>query len=270
MIRTTRDGLVLYQFAQLVPYAELQHAVFTRWGGQSQGVFSRLNVGSLVGDDPAAVEANHELICASLGLRREALVTARQVHGGHVAEVGAADAGAILPATDALVSDEPGVALLLRFADCVPLVLYDPRRRAIGLAHAGWRGMVAGVVPNTVAALHSAFGCRPADLVVGLGPAIGPCCYEVGADVIVEVERLFGRSSDLLRRQPDGRVHLDLPGAVRWQLQRRGVVQIEDSGLCTSCHCDEFYSHRARKGHTGRFAVIVALRGQSQPLGIRG
>jgi YfiH family protein len=259
MIRTTRDGVVFYQFAQLARYAELQHAIFTRLGGRSQGALFSLNVGSLVGDDPATVEANHELICASLDLPRAALVTARQVHGGHVAAVGSVDAGSILPSTDALVSDEPGVALLLRFADCVPLVLYDPRRHATGLAHAGWRGMAAGVVPNTVAALHSAFGCRPADLVAGVGPAIGPCCYEVGPDVIVEVERLFGKPTDLLCREPDGAVHLDLPGAVRQQLQQSGVVQIEDSGLCTSCHSDEFYSHRAEKGHTGRFAAVVAL-----------
>lgn len=270
MIRNVKNGLAFYQFGSLLhpersegsmaQHAEVQHAVFTRLGGQSQGTFCSLNVGSLVGDDPAAVQANHELICAGLGLQPAAVVTARQVHGAHVAVAHGSDGGTVVPSTDALISNEPGVALLLRFADCVPVVLYDPQRQAIGLAHAGWRGLVAGVVPNTVAALQSTFGCRPADLIAGVGPAIGPCCYEVGPDVVAEVERIFGQPTDLLSRQPGGAVHLDLPAAVRRQLQHSGVRHVEDSGLCTHCHTDEFFSHRAAHGHTGRFAVVAALR----------
>jgi YfiH family protein len=260
MIRNVKNGLEFYQFTSLAAHTEAQHAIFTRLGGQSQGAFRSLNVGSLVGDDPAAVQANHELICATLSLQRAAIVTARQVHGAHVAAVRSSDGGAVIPSTDALISDEPGVALLLRFADCVPLVVYDPRRQAIGLAHAGWRGIVAGVVPSTVSALQSAFGCHPDDVIAGVGPAIGPCCYQVGPDVVSEVERAFGKRSDLLSAQPEGRVHFDLPAAVHQQLRNSGVVQIEHSGLCTSCRTDEFFSHRAEKGHTGRFAVVVALR----------
>ena len=272
MIRNTAYGLVFYQFATLLlhperseglaPHAEVQHAIFTRLGGQSQGAFRSLNVGSLVGDDPAVVHANHELIWASLSLQAAAAVTARQVHGARVGVVGRSDGGSVVPSTDALISAEPGVALLLRFADCVPLVLYDPRRQAIGLAHAGWRGTVAGVVPNTVAALQSAFGCHPADLIAGVGPAIGPCCYEVGPDVVAEVEGVFGKGTALLSAQPDRAVHLDLPAAVHRQLQLCGLVQIEHSGLCTSCRTDEFFSHRAEHGRTGRFAAVVALRGE--------
>jgi YfiH family protein len=273
MIHNAAGGLVFYQFESLVGHPEVQHAIFARLGGQSQGPFASLNVGSLVGDNRAAVQANHELIYAQLGLQPAAVVTARQVHGAHVAAVRSSDGGTIIPETDALISDEPGVALLLRFADCVPVVLYDPQRQAIGLAHAGWRGWVAGVVQNTVSALQSAFGSQPADLVAGVGPAIGPCCYEVGPDVVAAVERIAGAGTDLLRRPPDGVVHLDLPGAVRWQLQRSGVRRIEDSGLCTHCRTDEFFSHRAEHGHTGRFAAVVALqdskRAHLSPRGVR-
>lgn len=284
MIRHIKNGLVFYQFASLLcpersegtaQRAEVQHAVFTRLGGQSQGAYCSLNVGGLVGDDATAVQANHELICASLGLQPAAVVTARQVHGAHVAVVHGSDGGAVVPATDALISNEPGVALLLRFADCVPVVLYDPQRPAIGLAHAGWRGLVAGVVPNTIAALQSAFGCRPADLFAGLGPAIGPCCYqvlrpaaagEVESELVAKAKRVFGKQTDLLSVQPNGAVHFDLPAAVHRQLQQSGVLQIEDSGLCTSCHTDEFFSHRAENGHTGRFAVVVALGSQRREI----
>jgi len=277
MIRSTANGLVYYQFATLLRPepgegsahdAAVRHAVFTRLGGRSQGAFASLNVGGLVGDDPAAVQANHELLCACLGLPLAAVVTARQVHGAHVAAVRSSDQGTVVPATDALITDQPGVALLLRFADCAPVVLYDPRRRAIGLAHAGWRGLVAGVVPGAVAALQTAFGCRPADLIAAVGPAIGPCCYEVGTDVVAEVERTFAEPGSLFARQPDGALHFDLPAAVRRQLRHCGVAQIEDSGLCTGCHTDEFYSHRAERGRTGRFAVIVALEPEGRSPGI--
>ena len=260
MNRGTADGLVFYQFDHLARCAGVRHAIFTRLGGRSRGACAGLNVGSLVGDDPAAVQANHERIYACLGLAPAAVVTARQVHGAQVAVVGSSDAGTVVPSTDAVVSNEMGITLLLRFADCAPVVLYDPQRRAIGLAHAGWRGLVAGVVANTVAALQSAFGCRPADVLAGVGPAIGPCCYQVGPDVVAEVERVFDHPGDLFTGQPDGTMHFDLPAAVRRHLQLCGVTRIEDSGLCTSCHTDEFFSHRAEHGRTGRFAAVVTLQ----------
>nr|MBC7244780.1 peptidoglycan editing factor PgeF [Chloroflexota bacterium] len=260
MIRRIANSIVFYQFASLTHYEELLHAVFTRIGGTSQGSFQSLNVGHFIGDDDTAVQSNHERIFQTLGIKADTVVTARQVHGEHVAVVGAAQWGTIMPATDSLVSAERGTALLLRFADCVPLMLYDPSRHAIGLVHVGWRGLFADVVLNTVAALRQAFACNPCHLVAGIGPAIGPCCYEVGPEVVAQVEQAFGAGSDLLLPQPNGTVHFDLPGAVRRQLQDLGVTQIEDSGLCTSCHTAEFFSHRAEHGRTGRFAAMLALR----------
>jgi len=259
MIRCSADGVVFYQFASLAQHKVL-HAVFTRIGGKSSGAFHSLNVGQLVGDEPAAVQANHDLIFRTLGIQSEQVVTARQVHGAHVAAVGVMDQGTVVPATDSLITEEQGIPLLLRFADCLPLMLYDPLRQAIALVHIGWRGLVAGVVVNTVAALQGVFGCKPRDIVAGLGPAIGPCCYQVGPDLIARVEHVFGTRNEWFVGQPDGTVHFNLPAAVRWQLRHEGVQHIEDSGLCTSCHTDEFFSHRAEKGHTGRFAAILALR----------
>jgi len=260
MIRCTSNSLVFYQFVSLAQQQEVLHAVFTRIGGKSSGVFHSLNVGHLIGDDPSAVEANHGLIFRTLGIEAGQVITARQVHGAHVAAVTASQRGTVLPATDSLITDERRIALLLRFADCLPLMLYDPLKHAIGLVHAGWRGVIAGVVPNTVTALQHTFGCHPTSLIACLGPAIGPCCYQVGADLATKVEQAFGPQSGLLLPQPDGTLHFDLPGAVRWQLERMGVQKIEDSALCTSCHTDEFFSHRAENGHTGRFAAVLALR----------
>jgi len=260
MIRCERDGVIYYEFETLAQYPEILHAVFTRIGGNSQGEFHSLNVGQLVGDEPTAVQANHDLIFQTLGIQPGQVVTAHQVHGARVAIAEAAQQDTIIPATDSLISQRRGVALLLRFADCLPLMLYDPQRQAIALAHVGWRGCLAGVVVNTLAEMGRAFGCEPRDMLAGLGPAIGPCCYEVGADVIMGVEQAFGNHNSLVLMQPEGTTHFDLAGAVRQQLQEAGLQKVEDSGLCTHCHTTEFFSHRAEKGRTGRFAAILALR----------
>ncbi len=260
MIRRSRKGVVFYQFESLAQHAQVTHAVFTRLGGKSSGDFSSLNVGQELGDDPPTVQENLHLIFQTLGLNSARVATARQVHGARVTVVGADQRGTAQPQTDSLISAEPGTCLLLRFADCLPLMLYDPVRRAIALVHAGWRGLVAGVVRNTVLRLQHAFACRPRDLVAGLGPTIGPCCYEVGPDLILKLQRVFDDPRQFLLPQPPGTPHFDLPGAVRWQLRQEGVQQIEASGMCTACHTDEFFSHRAEQGRTGRFAAVLALR----------
>jgi YfiH family protein len=147
---------------------------------------------------------------------------------------------------------------MLRFADGVPLLFDDRHRRAFGLAHAGWRGVPAGVVGATVATMVEAFACRPADLWAGIGPSIGPCCYEVGAEVVEQIKGAVN-GSDPFRWQGE-RVHLDLWAAVRSQLKEAGVGEIEVSELCTACRTDEWFSHRAEGGVTGRFGVVVGLR----------
>ena len=217
-------------------------------------------MGHTVGDDLAAVEANHARICQALGIGRSAIATARQVHGSHVALVGTEDRGRISPATDALLTDTSGVALMLRFADCVPLLFYDPVHRAIGLAHAGWRGTVEGLARRTARAMAEAFGSRPQDLVVGIGPAIGPCCYPVGEEVAQAVRAALPDGDRLLRSWGDGTLRFDLWEANRRGLAELGVEQIEVAGLCTACHVDEFFSHRAEKGRTGRFGVVMGIR----------
>jgi len=177
-----------------------------------------------------------------------------------VALVGLGDRGRVIPATDALITDTPGVALMLRFADCLPVLLYDPVRGAIGLAHAGWKGTVEGIAAKTVSAMVEAYGSRPANIMAGLGPCIGPCCYQVGAEVIEAVKARFNHWPGLLRPQGDGSVHFDLCEANRCQLAELGVEEVEVIQLCTACRTDELFSHRAEGGHTGRFAVILGMR----------
>jgi YfiH family protein len=256
--RINQDGVVFYRFKGLASEVGLDHALFTRRGGVSRPPFATLNMGHTVGDDLTAVRANHRRALATLGWRQEDVATCYQVHGARVAVVGASDRGRVCPETDALVTADPGVVLMLRFADCAPVLFYDRRRRVVGLAHAGWRGVVAGVLPAAVAALREAFGCRPTDLWAGVGPSIGPCCYEVGQEVVKQVS-LSVNGNDLFRREND-RLHLDLWAAVRCQLEEAGVGLVEVAELCTACRTDDWFSHRAEGGKTGRFGVVIGLR----------
>jgi len=260
VLRQTYRDMVHYQFETLAVRG-VPHGVFTRLGGRSAAPYASLNVGHTVGDDNDAVEANHALIYGALGVEPRRVVTAHQVHGHHVAVVSGAEGGSVVPATDGLVTDEPGLTLMMRYADCLPVLLYDERRRAVGLAHAGWRGTMEDVAGHTVRAMQAAFGSDPADLAAALGPGIGPCCYQVGEEVIQAASAAFPASAGLVRRQEDNSFHFDLIGANRWQLRRAGVERCEAAPFCTSCDVREFYSHRAEAGRTGRFAVLLGLAG---------
>ncbi len=261
MLRCEINGLVYYRFASLASHDGVFHGVFTRLGGVSPSPYDSLNVGHFVGDDREAVETNHDLICQALGISRGDITAAQQVHGNQVALVGPEDRGRVIRATDALITDAPGVALMLRFADCLPVLLYDPVHQALGLVHAGWRGAIAGIAMKTVAAMAEAYGSRPADIIAGLGPGIGPCCYQVGTEVIEPVKANFNHWQELLHPQGDGSLHLDLREANRRQLAELGVEEIEVIQLCTACRVDEFFSYRAEGGHTGCFAVVLGKRG---------
>jgi len=236
-----------------------------RGGGASAPPFDSLNLAAHVGDDPQAVDANRTRLLESLGYGRlrERLVTAEQVHGSHVALVGRADAGAgafargvpPVAGTDALMTVDAEVPLLMLYADCVPVVLVaTDGRGAISVVHAGWRGALAGLPGRAAARLASAAGCRPSDLVAYIGPHIGACCYEVGDDILSQFCNTFDTIGAV-----DGR--LDLAAAVRESLIRTGLGsdRIAETGLCTRDHTDRFFSYRAAPvtGRHGALAVIA-------------
>ena len=256
-----RNGLVWYAFS--APEDDFGHAIMSRHGGVSQPPFAALNLGNTVGDNPSAVSENHRRVLDVLGFAPEQVVSPHQVHGRRVVRVGLADGGHVIPEADALVSDEPGVVILMRFADCTPVLLYDATHRAIALAHAGWRGMVADVVPATIQAMAQAFGTRPSDLWAGVGPAIGRRHYPVGQEVIDAVQEVMPACASVTE-QRIGQWYLDLPGAVAVQLREIGVGHLDLSEICTACHTDEWYSHRAEHGHTGRFGVLIWLEPSSR------
>ncbi len=259
MKRVCADGVVLYHFEGLNNTKGLvSHAVLTRIGGVSQAPYATLNLGHTVGDDLTAVEENHRRALSALDLKPNQVVSPHQVHGARVRIVGRDHLGAIQPETDALVTNATGAPLMMRFGDCTPIMLFDPARRVVGMAHAGWRGVVAGVVAATIQTMAERLGCNPSNVWAGIGPTIGPCCYEVGPDVAAKIDSACPPGAGVVRRD-NGRVHADLPAAVSAQLCAAGVKQIEDAGLCTACRVDEFFSHRAEHGRTGRFGTVIGL-----------
>jgi len=260
MIRVESAGVPRYCFESFGG-DDVIHGVFTRLGGTSGGGFATLNLGHTVGDDPASVEANHQAIYRALGVDAASVVTAQLVHGDGVVIVSPESAGRPVAETDALIANVPGLLLMMRFADCVPVLLYAPGRGAVGLAHAGWQGTVKGIAARTARAMISAYGCSPGELRAGLGPAIGPCCFEVGPEVVSAMGQAVPLPAQVISTpSPGGKAHLDLWRANALQLEEIGVTQVEVSNLCTCCRRDLFFSHRGEKGHTGRFAAAIGLK----------
>jgi len=259
---TPDDAPPYYVFDRLDPAGEdvAAHAVFTRHGGVSGAPYDALNVSSSIGDDPAAVVANRGRVLAALDRPRAGLVMAGLVHGVAVARVDGTTAGEPLdgggryiPRVDALVTDDPAVTLVLTAADCAQVLFVDPRRRVVGIAHAGWRGAAAGVLMATVAALRAHYGSDPSDLRAAVGPCLGPCC---------------ARFSDPHNELPAWCApfihgdHVDLWAMDRQQLREAGLrpAHISVAEVCTVCRRDLFYSHRGDKGRTGRFAAAIGLQ----------
>lgn len=211
-------------------------AFSTRLGGISEPPFDSLNLGLLTDDAKAAVGENRHRLAIALGFRPEQVVFARQVHGTRLVEHPRAD-GPV--EADGHVVREPGLAVQVFTADCLPVAVAGPK--GVAMLHAGWRGLAGGILTAGVEAVEATSAA--------IGPGIGPCCYEVGDEVLEAF-------SDLGEGIADGRM-LDLAEVARRQLAAAGVGQIEAAGLCTSCEAELFFSHRRNEGRTGRQAGVA-------------
>jgi polyphenol oxidase len=251
------NGIRYYQFEAL----RTRHALFTRHGGVSPDPWGSLNVGGTVGDDLERVHENRVLSFQAMGCAPESIFDVWQIHSADVV-----CARSPRPAEDSyrqadiILTDQPDVTLFMRFADCVPIMMHDPRKGLVGLAHAGWMGTLRDVAIATVEALKKNYGSNPADLVAGIGPSIGPDHYEIGADVILQVMQKYGDESQRFLKSQHGKIHFNLWEANRLALEHAGVCQIEVSGICTACHTEDWFSHRAEKGRTGRFGALISLQ----------
>ncbi|MFN8382920.1 MAG: peptidoglycan editing factor PgeF [Anaerolineales bacterium] len=253
-----KDGLRYYSFD--IFSSSITQAVFTRRGGVSPAPWQSLNLGGSVGDDPAHVAANRIHIFDAFGRAPASIHDVWLVHGTDIVYADAPRSLETHPErADILLTDNPEVSLFMRFADCVPLLFHDPKKHVIGISHAGWMGTVKGVGKTTVEAMQTRYGCNPEDIIVGIGPSIGVDHYEVGEDVVSQFREKYGADTERIIQSRTGSTYLDLWTANLIQLQNVGVEQVQVSGVCTACHLDDWFSHRAEKGKTGRFGALMAL-----------
>ena len=266
----TLDDRVAFRFASLASLPLVHGMSGRRIGDGHEG-----DVGHGRGTTPEVIETNRTAFLDAMAIDPEALTVGRQTHGNHVEVVDAGSRGRGrypafdgFPTTDGLVTADPSVALGVIVADCVPLVIYDPVAHAVGVVHAGWRGTVGRIAAAAIDTMREAFRSDPADLRVGIGPSIGPCCYEVGAEV---VDAWRGAGVDRAEEAiVAGGSHFDLWSANRLALIAAGVAErnIEVSGVCVRCQVERFFSYRAAgsgAATAGRMLMVAQLSERSEP-----
>jgi len=239
---------------------DVRHGIFTRLGGTSPNPWKSLNMGGTVGDEIGRVAQNRQFAFDALRLDSKSLFDAWQVHSTTVAlAVAPRGCNTDYQKADIILTDQPHITLMMRFADCTPILLHDPVKKVIGLVHAGWMGTVKMAAKVAVEAIVENYGSKPEDIRAAIGPSIGPDHYQIGADVAGEVRKTFGENDHVLEKQMDGKFHFDLWEGNRLLLQNAGVKEIEVAGLCTACNLGDWFSHRAEKGKTGRFGFLASL-----------
>lgn len=267
--KNVKGNLTYFTIPSFEETGLVKHGFSTRTGGVSGGAYESLNLSILTEDVLANVLENRSKMAGALGIDPYSLVGAHQVHGDKIYRVRMSDKGAgateshtVIPGTDALMTDEPGLTLTAFFADCVPIFLLDPVNKAIALAHAGWKGTVAKISVKTVIAMGEVYGTKPERLLAAIGPSIGPCHYQVDGPVIQRVKDEFPTCWTELLKDFDeqGHAQLNLWEANVTQLEEIGLAlsNITVAGLCTYCNQDLFYSHRG--GKAGRQAALIMLK----------
>lgn len=271
MLHTDRKTPFL-TFSALSDIPFIKHGFTTRLGGVSEGYYESLNLSYSVGDKKEKVDENYIRICESLEIPYKDVVATHQVHKTNVKHIKEQDKGKglYLPRDyeeiDGLITNEKCIPLATFYADCVPLYFIDTRKKAIGLSHSGWRGTVGRMGLKTVEAMQKAFGSDPDDITALIGPSICRDCYEVSEEVAEEFIKEFSKElsddyKEILTKNPAGRYQLDLWEANRIVLKSAGLKEsnIHVSGLCTCCHNDLLYSHRASKGKRGTLAAFLMI-----------
>ncbi|MEG1987812.1 MAG: peptidoglycan editing factor PgeF [Oscillibacter sp.] len=242
------------------------HGFSTRLGGVSAPPFDTLNLGVGRGDTDAAVTENYRRFCAALGADVRRVVLSKQIHETTVRLCHGEDAGKGLFSprdytADALITNEANLPLVVFSADCGILLLHDPENHAVGAIHAGWRGCAAGIVEQTVQAMHDAFGTVPRQLLAAIGPCIGQCCFETDDDVPAAMLAALGEAARPHLERRGRKWQVDLAGLNRTWLLRSGVVpeHIDHCGLCTACHPELFWSHRKMGEARGAQIALISL-----------
>lgn len=256
---THRIGTMEYLAAE---HIGVPHCFTTRYGGVSTGSLASMNIGIHRGDALDNVAQNYRILGDAIGFHTEDIVAARQIHSDIIYRATAADRGGCLtegasPVCDALITNEPGVALNVFTADCTPILYHDPVTGAVGAAHAGWRGTAAGIAAKTVQAMADAYGCDPANIRTAIGPHIGQCCFETDADVPQAMLDALGEDARPFIEKRGDKYYVNLAQINSLFLRRAGILHIESCPDCTACQTDRFWSHRRHGGTRGSQGAII-------------
>lgn len=252
-------GLTYLTFPDTV-FENTVHGIFTRKGGVSPEPFQSLNLSTSTGDSNENIHENRNRIFETIGRNVDSLFDVWQVHSNKVVCTDFPRNREINPIkADAILTNNPAITLLMRFADCVPILLFDPVKKVVGIVHAGWERTLNKIVQETVREASTRYGCAPEDMAALIGPCIGAHHYEVGLELAQRFAGEFPDSAGIINRV-DHRVFLDLGHANGWLLTGMGVNHILFTNLCTACDTSNWFSHRAEKGKTGRFGVVIALK----------
>ena len=239
----------------------ISHGIFQRYGGCSPDPWSSLNLSTTVGDSYENVIENRTRIMRALGFPEDDFFDVWQVHSAKVVVV---DRPRSREQTyiqaDAIITNKPGVVLLMRFADCVPVLLFDPINCVIGLAHAGWLGTVQKIAKVAAEKMHESFGTNSQEIQACIGPSISSELYTVGSDVINKVKNAFPGDWQALVTLKKEQYYLDLWQSNELALREAGVVNITQANICTASNVNDWFSHRAEKGKTGRFGILLAIK----------
>ena len=262
-----KDGVLIYEFPAMAALSCVKHGMSTRLGGVSDGIFESMNLSFTRGDTRENVAENYRRFCAAVGVSAERCVMTRQTHSINVRCVTEADAGCgvvrerTYDEVDGLVTDIPELPLVILTADCVPLFFADPKRRVVAAAHSGWRGTANAIGAEVVRVMKEQYGCDPKDILCGVGPSIGPCCFEVDPPVYEAFAEKPFFDPCCAVDDKNGKYHVDL-----WEINRRILLSagipaenITVGDLCTRCYPDLFWSHRATGGKRGSLAGVIAL-----------
>lgn len=261
-IHTMKNGTMEYLVADGIA---VPHAFTTRLGGVSEGYLASLNLGMNRGDENENVEKNYAILEETIGFDAKKLVLANQVHGDDVRVVTAADCRGLdhraYPACDGLITNTPGVSVVVFTADCTPILLHDPVTGAVGAVHAGWRGTALDIAGKAAAKMVAEFGCLPQNIRAAIGPNIGPCCFQTDGDVPRAMVQAFGPEAEAYIRSEQDKYYVNLKNMNALALRRAGVENIEISEECTMCNPDKYWSHRYTQGLRGSQGAMICCKG---------
>ena len=258
MKKIQKDGLIYLQSDVIAA----PHLFSTRKGGVSKGCFAELNTSFTVGDDEENVRENLSKIADAVGFDISDIVCSNQVHSDAVRKVSSSDKGVgifspkFASPADALITDEKGVLLLVRSADCTPILLFDEKRHAVAAIHSGWRGTLSDIIGKTVMAMSAEYGTAPEDICAAIGPCISCDSFEVGADVAKAfLDAGYGDFIDESREKP----HIDLVGICEKELESAGVCRIDIANECTVKNSDLYFSHRVMGTKRGLLCGVIGI-----------